>query len=131
MNAALHQQVVEACERLLEVDHSEHEDLIRFLQEAAAPYSVPFLREAVRLKPQLEYLEYDDYGAYYKKCLWALAAIGTAEARAVIEELAQAEDPVLREEAAYRLSKFEESRAWAAERRGKSSPPAADHDLAG
>jgi hypothetical protein len=108
MNTDLHQQVVENCARLVQKDHYEHEDIIRFLQDAADPYSIPFLRQAVQLKPRLGYLDYDDCGAYYKKCFWALKAIGTAEAIAVIKEFSTSDDSVIRNQALYRLSKIKD-----------------------
>ena len=107
MNADLHQQVVEKCARLIQENHHEHEDIIRFLQNAADPYSIPFLRQAVQLKPRLSYLAYDNYGAYYKKCFWALRAIGTPEAIIVIREFATSDILAAREQALYRLSKIE------------------------
>jgi hypothetical protein len=77
MSDETREKVVAWCERLVRQDHFDHEQIIRALQDAADPYSIPFLREAVRLKPRLSYLDYDDYGSYYKKCFWALRAIGT------------------------------------------------------
>ena len=106
MNADSHQDVVDACARLLQQDHHDHEDLIRFLQRAEDPYAIPFLRQAVLLKPRLSYLDYDDYGSYYKKCLWALQAIGTTESVAVIREFADSEDDALGEQARYRLARI-------------------------
>jgi len=106
MNDDRHQQVVEWCARLIQEDHLDHEDLIRSLQDAADPYSIPFLKQAVLLKPHLKYLDYDDYGSYYKKCFWALRAIGTPEAIAVIREFATSEDAAAKEQALYRLSKI-------------------------
>ena len=98
MNTDIHQKVVEECLRLLQVDHQEHEEIVSFLQRASDPYSIPFVKLAVHLKPYLKYLEYDDYGSYYKKCFWALRAIGTKEAIAVIQEFAASDDPVIKEE---------------------------------
>ncbi|HEY6225566.1 MAG TPA: HEAT repeat domain-containing protein, partial [Verrucomicrobiae bacterium] len=100
-------QVVQWCRKLMQEDHFEHEDIIGELQRAADPYSIPFLREAVLLKPRLRYLEYDDYGSYYKKCFWALRAIGTPDAIAMIREFAASDDPIVREQAAYRLSQID------------------------
>lgn len=91
---------------LLEDWHREHEDMIRALQDEQDPRSVPILREAIRLKPRLEYLDYDDYGAYYKKCLWALQSIGTPEAVDLIRECAESEIPELKEQARYRLGRM-------------------------
>jgi hypothetical protein len=105
--SADHQEVVEWCTRLVQEDHHDHEDIIRFLQDAADPYSIPFLRQAVLLKPRLKYLAFDDYGSYYKKCFWALRAICTPEAISVIREFTTSEDAAAREQALYRLSKIE------------------------
>ena len=94
------------CELLVADFHTRHEDIIGALQDAADTCSIPFLRQAVLLKPQLEYLDYDDYGAYYKKCFWALRAIGTPDAIAVIREFTTSEDSAASEQALYRLSKI-------------------------
>lgn len=100
------QTIARICEKLIREDHSDHEEIIRALQEARDPYAVPYLRAAVLLKPRLEYLDYDDYGAYYKKCFWALRAIGTEEGIAVIREFAESHDPVARDQAQYRLKRI-------------------------
>jgi hypothetical protein len=94
------------CELLAADFHTRHEDIIRALQDAADARSIPSLRQAVLLKPKLEYLAYDDYGSYYKKCFWALRAVGTPEALAVIREFTVSEDSAAREQAVYRLSKI-------------------------
>jgi hypothetical protein len=101
-----HQQIAAACHRLTSLDHVEHEDLIALLQKAKNPYAIPALRQAVLMKPSLAHLDYDDYGSYYKKCFWALSAIGTDEALAVIQEFSNSPDPVLAEAAHYRLGKL-------------------------
>ncbi len=87
--------------------HKSHEDLVGLLQRWRNPASVAPLAEALRLKPALSYLEYDDYGSFYKKCLHALAAIGTEEAISRIREFVTADDPILRELAKHRLERFE------------------------
>ena len=91
---------------VLETTHTQHEEIISDLQYYRSPNSVSVLRGAIALKPKLSYLEYDDYGAYYKKCLWALQAIGTAEALSVISECINSPDAALSEQAQYRLSKI-------------------------
>jgi hypothetical protein len=94
------------CDLLLSDFHFRHEDIIRHLQDAADPYAIPFLQKAIALKPDLHYMDYDDYGSYYKKCLWALRAIDTPESIAAIREFAAAGNPLIRREAEYRLSKI-------------------------
>jgi hypothetical protein len=98
------------CHRLLETDHQDHEAIIGFLQRQRNPFAVPFLLKAISLKPELRYLEYDDDGAYYKKCLWALRAIATEDAIAGIEACAESPDAVLREQARYRLEQIRAGR---------------------
>ena len=87
--------------------HESHEDMVGLLQAHADESSVPILRQAIALKPSLAHLEHDDYGSYYKKCLHALKAIGTADARAAIAECAESGDPVLKQQAEYRLARLE------------------------
>ena len=91
---------------LKDAKHTEHEDIILFLEFNPDPRSVPHLRDAIDLKPKLQYLDYDDYGAYYKKCLWALQKIGTPEALRIIKDCATSDVPELRAQALYRLAKI-------------------------
>ena len=86
--------------------HYSHEHIIRYLQDHPSPTSVEPLRRAVELKPKLEYLEYDDYGAYYKKCFWALAVNPDPRAVDVIREFANSDLETVREQAQYRLNKI-------------------------
>lgn len=93
---------------ILEQWHSRHEDMIRILQDAADPRSVEVLRQALQLKPKLGYLDFDDYGSYYKKCLWALQSIGDEDATDVIRACAESQDDALRSQALYRLKRQQE-----------------------
>lgn len=97
-----------ACRLLTQDWHHCHEELISEFQEAEDPRAVVPLRHAIDLKPRLRYLEYDDYGSYYKKCLWALTEIGTPEAIAVIRDCADSHIEPLSLEARYRLTKIGE-----------------------
>ncbi len=101
----------QAWAKLKDLNHFEHEDTILFLEFNPDPRSVPHLREAIELKPKLEYLDYDDYGAYYKKCLWALQEIGTPEAIEIIRESANSNIPELAEQARHRLKRIAESKS--------------------
>ncbi|CAN7609638.1 hypothetical protein [Rhizobium sp. LjRoot254] len=96
-----------SCQLVTEDWHISQEDIIRLLQDAEDARAIPFLRTAIDLKPRLEHLAHDDYGSYYKKCLWALSAIGTPDAIAVIRDCVNSEIAPLREEAEYRLSKIQ------------------------
>lgn len=52
-------------ELVAESFHTQHEDMIGLLQGWRSPSSISALIRAIELKPKLEYLDYDDYGAYY------------------------------------------------------------------
>jgi len=58
------------------------------------------------LKSKLKYLDYDDYGAYYKKCFWALYSIDTEDALGLIHYYCDSTDEILREQAQYRANKI-------------------------
>lgn len=87
--------------------HQRHEDLIGLLEGWRNPRSIPKIALAVEQKPYLEYLDYDDYGSYYKKCLWALVAIGSAEAKALMQKYTDSIIPELRDEVIKRFSTFD------------------------
>ena len=105
MNDVTQNSLEENWSLLIDPSGYEHEAIIRFLQDNPDGRSVPYIRTAILLKPQLDYLAYDDYGSYYKKCLWALQTISTPEAIELIKECASSDIPELREQAIYRLSK--------------------------
>jgi len=94
------------CHKLIKIDHFDHEEIIRDLQLAKEPMVIPFIQKAIELKPQLSYLDYDDYGAFYKKCLWALKDIGTSEAIELIKKYTNSKDKALKKEAIYRMKKI-------------------------
>lgn len=96
-------------EQLLLTSHREHEAIVRLLQDHPEPESVPYLRQAIALKPSLDYLNYDDYGAFYKKCLWALQEIATPQALDAIQEFARSDIEALRNEAQHRLQRIAEA----------------------
>jgi hypothetical protein len=83
--------------------HRGHEDLARWLQDLRDPRAVDALYEAALTKH--EYLEYDDSHALARKCAWALADIGSAEAQRKLRLLAGAAD---REVAGYAQKRLDE-----------------------
>lgn len=93
-------------EQLIDPTHFRHEEILSNLDPAVE--NVFYLKRAITLKPTLHYLDYDDYGAFYKKCLWALQHIGTPAAIAAIEECSRSDDASLREQALYRLKRIAE-----------------------
>jgi hypothetical protein len=66
--------------------HHSHEDLLSVLQDLKDPRSVDAVFEAAQV--QHEYLDYDEFFGLARKCTWALADIGTPEARGRLEQLA-------------------------------------------
>src|SRR5688572_8448783 len=66
--------------KLLQADwHYCHENIALILQGIKDPTTVNCLFEAAEL--HFDYLDYDDGFAFARKCTWALADIGTAEAK--------------------------------------------------
>ena len=70
------------------------------LDEIADPRSVPFLVEAMWWTP-----DWDEYLQLAKKCVWALARIGTPEALEALRDAATVGSDILREEAQYELNR--------------------------
>ncbi len=73
--------------------HRQHENLATLLQIAKDPASVEALFEAALSKHT--YLAYDTTRALTRKCTWALADIGTPEAKRRLLELAIDDDAVI------------------------------------
>jgi HEAT repeat protein len=86
--------------------HFKHEDIIGLLQEFSSPLSVKPLCNAVELKEHLDYLNYDNYGSYYKKCFWALNSVGNEESINTLMEFSNHQDSIISEQAKYSLSKL-------------------------
>jgi hypothetical protein len=105
---------------LLEPWHHQHEDIARALQELRVPSTAGALARAALVKHQ--YLAHDDSHALARKCTWALADIGSSEARAHLENLAQDADPEIAGYAQKRLDDWQRE----LNRKGpapRSSPP--------
>lgn len=88
--------------------HDLHEDIARMLQLYRDPRTVPALARAARSKHP--YLASDDSHALARKCIWALAHVGTPEAQDRLRELAQDRDPEVAGYARRRLSRWDEER---------------------
>src|SRR5258708_3228946 len=77
----LREEFVPALVELLQSkDHFRHEDIAAALQTLRDPKTVDALYEAAHAR--YEYLAYDEYFGLARKCTWALADIGTPEAKA-------------------------------------------------
>jgi HEAT repeat protein len=88
--------------------HELHEDIARTLQLCRDPRTVPALARGARTKHP--YLAHDDSHAFARKCIWALADVGTPEAHAHLQELAQEADPEVAGYARRRLTRWNEER---------------------
>ena len=92
--------------RLLQADwHYRHEDVARILQSTKDPATVDCLADAAEL--QFDYLGYDDTCGFARKCIWALADIGTFEAKAKLQQLAHSKNELIAEYAQKRLNHWE------------------------
>ncbi len=86
--------------------HRRHEDIVVGLQQLKDPRAVDSLYRAVFIKH--EYLNYDNFFGLARKCTWALADIGTTEARSQLSQLASSENPLIARYAQKRLDNWEE-----------------------
>ncbi|MFP6790363.1 MAG: hypothetical protein VB954_10325 [Thalassolituus sp.] len=59
--------------------HYKHEDIARYLQKLKSPKSIDVLTLVAISK--FEYLDYDNSESLARKCIWALADIGTEKAK--------------------------------------------------
>lgn len=87
------------CELLArQTDDVNNEDLVDTLAEIADPQAVQCLSATLRWDPP-----WDEFGQLARKAVWALAAIGTSEAMAVIREATHDEREKPREAAVHEL----------------------------
>ena len=85
--------------------HRSHEDIARALQELKDPSAVEVLY--VTALKEFEYLNYDEFFGLARKCTWALADIGTGEAKDKLLRLAQCNNPAIQDYAQKRLDNWE------------------------
>ena len=87
--------------------HRGYEEMAHYLQSCKRPESVPYLKNA--MQKRYEYLE--SYGTgtrqFINQCGHALWSIGTEEAINSIRDLTVSDDPIIRDEMLYRISKIE------------------------
>ncbi|HXA17832.1 MAG TPA: hypothetical protein VN380_12620 [Thermoanaerobaculia bacterium] len=91
---------------LLEPWHQKHEDIAKILQELREPATADALAGAAVVKH--DYLAYDDSHALARKCIWALADIGTPAAREHLERLSGNPDHEVAAYAQKRLDNWEQ-----------------------
>ena len=85
--------------------HYRHEDIVNALQELKSPKSVSALFEAATVHHP--YLEFDENYSLARKCTWALADIGSSEAKEKLELLAKDENKMISSYALKRLENWE------------------------
>ena len=88
--------------------HRQHEDVARLLQFLKDPRAIDALFAAAFARH--EYLAYDEFFGLARKCTWALADIGTPEAKAKLVALTQVENPLIVGYAQKRLDQWEDER---------------------
>jgi hypothetical protein len=94
--------------RLLEAPwHQRHEDVAREIQTLRIPEAVPALeRTATMVYDYLKY--YDDGHAFSRKCIWALADIGSPEAYEALQRLSISAEPVVAGYALKRIARWQD-----------------------
>jgi hypothetical protein len=94
--------------------HTRHEDVVGALQQLKDPVAVDALYWAALAKH--DSLDYDEFFGLARKCTWALADIGTSEAKRRLEDLAAGNNEVIAGYAKRRLD------AWEKEKGRKALP---------
>lgn len=94
--------------------HRRHEDVVRAIQQLQCASAVPALERAALAAH--DYLNYDAFFGLARKCTWALADIGTPEARSALERLAQSSNPQVAAYAGKRLDRWQDELARKSER---------------
>ncbi|MEU3820305.1 HEAT repeat domain-containing protein [Streptomyces sp. NPDC030392] len=83
--------------------HRDHEDIVSALGRFRSPRTVPTMVLATRWVP--EHLDFDEARALAVKAIWALGAIPGPEARQALEDLRDAENEIIRENALKQLAR--------------------------
>ena len=92
-------------ELLNEGFHFKHEDIVRLFQEAKDPRTCQILKETTFKK--FGYLNYDDSFGLARKCIWALADIGTSEAKNFLKEISETSNDIISKYATKRLENWD------------------------
>ncbi|MFJ4144760.1 HEAT repeat domain-containing protein [Pseudomonas sp. NPDC089734] len=90
---------------LLDDRHDHHEDFVFELGLLGDASAVPAIAKAVTI-PFPSLVQWDNLHEFQRKCAYALARIGTAESRAVLELMTGSDDPYLREYGEEGLSRW-------------------------
>ncbi|MBO6897083.1 MAG: hypothetical protein JJ868_06885 [Shimia sp.] len=89
--------------------HFRHEDVAHAIQTLTCACAVEALERRALNSP--EYLAWDEDHALARKCTWALADIGTDEAKQALERLSLSEITVVRGFAQKRIDKWQDELA--------------------
>ena len=103
------------CDLLAADWHGRHDDIVSALARLRAPDAVDALFRATQWIPKS--LQYDNGYALKRRCTWALADIGTPEARNALERIAMNHDAQVAAYAKERLDHWEQELP----RKGRSS----------
>ncbi len=88
--------------------HHSHEDIVATFQYLKAPEPVEALYRTAFVEH--EYRAYDEFFGLARRCTWALADIGTEEAYAKLELLAQCNNPIIAAYAQKRIDSWREEK---------------------
>ena len=89
-------------------DHFRHEDIVAALQSIKDPRAIDALFEAASVR--LPYLDYDEFFGLARKCTWALADIGTKEAKTRLEQLTSSKNLLIADYAKKRVDRWDQER---------------------
>lgn len=81
---------------LLDHGHQQHEDFVFELGLIGDPRAVQTIAEAI-VVPFEHLIQWNNLQAFQRKCAYALARIGTADSRLVLQGLSQSSDLHIRE----------------------------------
>ncbi|WP_345858491.1 hypothetical protein [Shewanella algae] len=89
--------------------HKSHEDIARYLQLLKPVNAVPVLLNVAQKK--FAYLEYDNSLALARKCVWAIADIGTEQSKEALKSLSVCGDTDVEGYAIKRLQSWDKESA--------------------
>ena len=114
-HAGLHPEMCETLVRLAVAPwHSRHEDVVRAIQDLQCDSAVPALECTAHATH--DYLAYDEFFGLARKCIWALADIGTPAAYQALQRLSESTNSQIAAYALRRLTRWKDELARKANR---------------
>jgi HEAT repeat protein len=92
-------------ELLVEEGHERHEDIVFELGLTGDPGAVPAIAKAIKI-PFQELVRWGNLHEFQRKCVYALARIGSDESRAALQEISHSQDERLRQYGEEGLSRW-------------------------